>query len=219
MDTNTNIQDEVKYVSAFKRSSALSIDMIIVMFFRIVAAQLLGSLWINNVIQEFILDFRENFGTETISNTPEHIAFIGAHPAFTQLLLFYFIIISIGLLYHSYLNSSTWQATIGKRLLDIQVVQKENHQKIKFGTAISHYLLSILPIIFIVYLFAAMIHNHVTLFQAITSTPLNVFIGFSAIFWVQIHTFTKNKTTAYDMICKLVYIHGKSKAKLPWSKV
>ena len=214
MDTNIN---EVKYVGAFKRTTAVSIDMVIVMFFRIVIAQFLGALWINKTIENFLIEFNEHFGTDIIKNDPAHLEFIAAHPAFHQLLLLYFIIILVGPLYHAYLNSSAWQGTIGKRLMDIKIV-KDDYTKINFGRGIAHYILSILPIIFITYLFALMVNNHLTLFSAVAYTPLTLFLGLSSILWIQIHSFTARKTTAYDLICKVVFIHGKTTAKLPWSK-
>ena len=215
MAINTN---EAEYVSSFKRSTAVSIDMVIVMFFRIIIAQILGMLWLNKVIEKFVTEFNEHFGTEMIKNNPEHIEFIINHPAFYQMLAFYFLILSIGLFYHSYLNSSAWEATIGKRLMNIRMT-KDNHLKIGFGLGIAHYILSVLPIIFIIYLLTFMVNGHLTLFQAITYSPLNIFLGFASIFWIQIHAFTKRKTTIYDLICKIVFIHGKTTAKLPWSKI
>ncbi len=213
----TSIND-IEYVSSFKRSTAISIDMMIVMFFRIVIAQLLGALWINNTIAKFIADFREHFGTETINNNPEHIEYIINHFAFREMLFFYFIILSIGLFYHAYLNSSAWHATIGKRVMNIQII-KADHLKIGFKTATLHYILSILPIIYIIYIFAFLVNNNLTLFHAITYTPFNIFFGFLSIMWIQIHAFTKRKTTMYDLICKVVFVHGRAAAKLPWSKI
>lgn len=214
MDTSTN---EMEYVSGFKRSSAISIDMIVVMFMRIVVAQLLGMFWINRSIEKFALDFNEHFGTEIIKNNPEHLQFIVAHPAFREMLFFYFIIVMIGLLYHSLLNASAWQGTIGKRVFNIRIV-KDDGNKIGFGIGIGHYILSILPILYMIYLFSIMINNNLTLFHAISHTPLVLFLGFVSIIWIQIHTFTKRKTTVYDLICKVVFIHGRTPAKLPWSK-
>ena len=218
MDTNTKAINEIEYVSSFKRTTAVSIDMIIVVFFRIVVAQALGVVWINSVIQKFATDFREYFGTETIKNTPEHIQFIIQHEAFKQVLFFYFIILMIGVIYHSYLNSSAWQGTIGKRLLNIKIVT-EDYNRISFSKGISHYFLSILPIIFMLYLCGFMINNNVTLVQAITHSQATVFMGFIAIIWIQVHSFTKRKTTVYDLICKTVFIRGRTSAKLPWSKI
>ena len=216
MATSTDI-NEIEYVSSFKRGTALSIDMLIVMFFSVVVAQILGTLWINNVIEKFVIDFREHFGTEVISNNTEHLEFIVAHPAFKQMIVFYFLVIMVGLLYHSLLNASRWEATIGKRAMNIKIV-KDDYSKINFGIALLHYILSILPVVYILCIFALMINNHLTLFHAITHSTLTMLLGFAAILWVQIHSFTKRKTTAYDLICKVVFIHGKTAAKLPWSK-
>jgi hypothetical protein len=51
------------------------------------------------------------------------------------------------------------------------------------------------------------------------SSDLNIFLGIVFVLWVQIHLFTKNKVTAYDMITNVVAINGRNSAKWPWSKV
>ena len=39
------------------------------------------------------------------------------------------------------------------------------------------------------------------------------------ILWVQIHFFTKRKTTAYDLICDTILVKGRTSARLPWHKI
>lgn len=217
MDINTN--QEIQYVGSFKRSSAVSIDLIIVTFIRIVAAQVLGAIWLNDILQKFTVDFEEHFGTEIVKNTAEHREFIISHPAFLHSTLFLIILILIGLLYHTCLNSSAWQGTIGKRLLKIRIVEEDGYSTIGFFKALGHYILSVLPIIYIIFIVSAMISGNLTIYQAITKTTNTLLFGFIAILWVQIHAFTKRKTTAYDLICKTVFIKGRTSAKFPWSKI
>jgi uncharacterized RDD family membrane protein YckC len=214
----TNIDNSVQYVSSSKRTSAIMIDVFIIAILRIFTAQILGMLWVNNALEKLVKDFNEHFGTEIIKNNPEHLEFIVNHPSFVQILILYFIILMVGLLYHSLLNASAWQATIGKRLMNARIVQ-DDYKKISGLTAVSHYILSVLPILYMIYIFGLMINNHLTLFHAITYSEINIFLGFLAILWIQIHSFTKRKTTVYDLVCKVVYIEGRTSAKYPWSKV
>ncbi len=209
------VSEEEKYASSFRRSSAAMIDMWIVLFLRIIVMQVLGRLWINQEIINFMEEFSQRFGTETPKNVPEHIDFIIHHRIFVYALIFYAIVILVGTFYHAYLNSSNWQATIGKRLMKIVIV-KENDVKISFKLGFAHYFLSILPFAFILYLLSYQVQNHLNFYQAITASELNVFLGLAFIIWVQIHLFTKKKTTAYDMICKTVLINGKTDKKFPW---
>lgn len=205
----------IKFVSAFKRSSAVSIDITIVLLIRIIVAQILGSLWLNNQIADFFKEFHDHFGTEFIHNNPDHIAFISHHKIFHSMIIFYAILLLIGAVYHAYLNSSKWQATIGKRLLKIMVA-KEDGSRISFLQGFAHYFLSLLPVIFIIYLVSFTEMNHVNFFSAITANIINIFFSALTVLWVQVQIFTKKRTTLYDLICKLMFIEGKTVFKFPW---
>jgi uncharacterized RDD family membrane protein YckC len=207
-----------KYATSFCRSSAAAIDLWIVLFLRIAIMQLLGVLWLNGKILKFMQEFNDHFGAQSIKNTPEHIDFIVHNRIFFYALIFYAIVIFVGALYHALLNSSSWQATIGKRLLKITIVKEDDNSGITFTRGLAHYFLCVLPFAFVLYLISYQIRNDLSFFQAITASPTNVFFGIMFVIWIQIHLFTKNKTTAYDMICKTVLIKNKTSAKFPWSK-
>jgi uncharacterized RDD family membrane protein YckC len=206
-----------KYASSFRRSTAATIDIWLVLFLRIIIMQFLAVIWLNPAIARFLQEFKDHFGTETIKNTPEHVDFIIHNRIFFYGLIFYSIVILIGALYHGFCNSSAWQATIGKRLMKIKIV-KEDESQITFARGLAHYFLSVLPFAFILYLMSYQIRNNLNFFQTVTASETNVFLGIMFVIWVQIHLFTKKKTTAYDMICDTVLINGKTAAKFPWSK-
>lgn len=207
-----------KYASSFKRGNASMIDVLVVLFLRIIVIQLLGKLWLNGAIINFIKEFYDRFGTETPKNNPEHINFIIHNRIFFYGIAFYLIIILIGAFYHALLNSSTWQATIGKRLMGIVIVKEADESRISLLRGLSHYFLSVLPFVFIFYLVSYQAQNHLTFYQTIVASEINVFFGITFMLWVQIHLFTKKKNTAYDMICQTVLIKGRTATKFPWSK-
>lgn len=209
--------EDKKYAGSFRRGTAATIDVWIVLFLRVLTMQFLGTIWINEAVMNFMAEFQTEFGTESIKNTREHIDFIINNRIFSYALTFYAIVIFVGAIYHAYLNSSSWQGTIGKRLMKIMIV-KEDESKVTFGTAMWHYFLSILPFAFVLYLVSYQLKNHLTFFQTVTASETNVFFGILFIIWVQIHLFTKKKSTAYDMICKTILINGRTSAKWPWSK-
>ncbi len=211
-DTNKSM-----YAGSFKRSFAAMIDVTIVLVIRVITAQILGMLIVNRELQKFLVEFRDYFGTEFVKNNPSHIDYVLHHRIFIVVLLFYTAVIFIGALYHSLLNSSSWQATIGKRLNNI-VIEKENGSRISFNVALAHYFLSVIPFVFIMYLIAYQVSHDVTFFVAVTASPLNVFFGVLFLLWTQIQSFTKRKTTAYDLICKTVLVNKRTSAKLPWEK-
>lgn len=209
--------DDKKYASSFRRSTAAAIDVWIVLFLRVIFMQILGQLWLHQAIVNFMTEFKDQFGTETIKNTPEHIDFIVNNRIFFYALIFYSSVILVGAIYHAYLNSSAWQGTIGKRVMKIAIV-KEDNSKITFGKGLQHYFLSVLPFAFIIYLMSYQLQNNLTFYQTVTASEANVFFGIVFIFWVQIHLFTKQRTTAYDLVCKTILINKKTAAKWPWSK-
>jgi uncharacterized RDD family membrane protein YckC len=214
----TKDKEEQKYASSFRRSAAATIDIWLVLFLRIAFMQTIGNLWLNSEILKFVQEFNEKFGTESIKNTPEHIDFVVHHRIFFYGLIFYAIVILVGTLYHALLNSSAWQATIGKRLMKIIVVKEPDESRISFQRSTAHYFLSVLPFAFIFYLMAYQIQHNLNFIQTITASELNVFFGIMFVLWLQIHVFTKKKTTAYDMICSTVFLNGRTACKFPWSK-
>ncbi|NBV05637.1 MAG: hypothetical protein EBS06_00170 [Proteobacteria bacterium] len=205
------------YVGSFKRSFAAMIDATIVLFLRVLVAQILGMFFITSALQKFLMDFKDKFGTDFVKNNPDHIDFVIHHSIFIIVLVFYAVVIFVGALYHALLNSSKWQATIGKHLLGI-VIEKEDGSPISFNIAITHYFLSILPFAFITYLIAYRVNYGVTFFQSVTSSNLNIFLGILFLLWTHIHIITKRKTTAYDLICRTVFLNKKINAKFPWSE-
>jgi uncharacterized RDD family membrane protein YckC len=205
------------YASLIRRSTAIGIDIFIVLILRAIAIQILGLLFLNKAITDFHNDFSQHFGTELVKNNPDHINFVINHYAFYYGLIFYAILIFIGMIYHAYLNSSAWCGTIGKRIIGIVIVRKDS-TPITLARGFAHYVLSVLPFLFIIYLISYQITNSVTLFQAVTDSKANLFFSIVFTLWMQIHLFTKQKTTAYDLICDTVFINGKTNAKRPWSK-
>ncbi len=211
--------DEIVYATSYKRSFASAIDMTLVLFLRAIVIQIIGITYLNKVWKEFFSEFYDKFGTQTVKKTPEHIYFVTHHQVFFITLLSIILVIIVGAFYHAYLNSSSWQATLGKRTMKIIMLKEPDNSRISFGLAFLHYFLSILPFVFIAYLINYQISHNLTFFEVITASSFNLFLGFIFIAWVQIHLFTKKKTTAYDLICKTVLTNGKTNAKFPWNKV
>lgn len=206
-----------KYVASLRRSIAAMMDIWITLILRALVAQIAGSLFMNRLLSNFITDFKNEFGTDVPKDTPEHISYILHHPFFYEMLVFYAVIIMIGAVYHSYLNSSAWCGTIGKRAMKIMIL-RGSELPITFNRGLLHYFLSTAPFIFLFYILIYQLKHELNLYQAITASDLNIFFGFIFVFWVQIQMFTKKKTTAYDMISNTVLVNGRTGAKWPWSK-
>jgi uncharacterized RDD family membrane protein YckC len=209
---------ENNFVGSTKRSIASAIDTVIVLIVRILFIEIIGKIWIEPILLKFNAEFKEKFGTETPKRTPEHIEFMYQHELFYHIFALFVIIVLIGTLYHSALNSSSWRATIGKRLMGIAIV-KNNLMPLSFKRALLHYFLSILPFFYIFYIISYQMKNDVEIYQAITGSYENIAFGIIFMLWLQIHLFTKNKTTAYDLICNTIFINKIFDAKMPWSKI
>ncbi|MBM5782610.1 MAG: RDD family protein [Pelagibacterales bacterium] len=225
MVMNTNFLENIfekkkdsKFANSTKRSIASAIDVLIVLFLRGILLQLFGMFYLQKISEQFSLEFQEKFGTESLKRTPEHISFLIHHKIFYSFLLTLFIIFAAGALYYALLNSSPWKATIGKRIMKIMIVDKEDN-RISFYNALFHYFLSALPIVFVFYLLIYQEKHHLSFFEAISGNNTNLILGFIFLIWTQLHMLTKSKTTAYDLICQTFTINGKSEAKFPWNKV
>ncbi|MDX2083036.1 MAG: RDD family protein [Rickettsiales bacterium] len=205
------------YAKSFSRAVAGGIDITIVLFLRIFTAQILGLLFVNLEIQKFLAEFKEKFGTDFVKNNADHISFVTHHRIFLIALFFYATVIFVGALYHALLNSSAWQATIGKRIMNIVII-KENGSTLGFNKALMHYFLSVMPFVFIMYLLGYQIQHNINFYQTVTASWLNIFLGIIFLLWTQIQIISKRKTTAYDLICKTFLINRRNAAKFPWSK-
>lgn len=205
------------YASSTRRGAAAMIDIWIVLFLRVIVMQLIGSLWLNDKMKDFMQEFQQTFNSDFDKANPQHIDFVLHHPMFYYALIFYSIIIFVGALYHAYLNSSAWNATIGKRLLKIMIIRQDN-LPISLARGFAHYFSSVLPFVFFVYLLSYQARNGLDFSQALAANQLNIVIGILSVFWIQLHLFTKKKTTIYDLICKTFVINGKTDKKFPWSK-
>jgi len=209
------------YPSSIRRAISSGIDMWIVLFIRACFMQLLFNLWIKDVILSFKDEFYQKFGTSILKENPEHMYFLINHSAFKQTFVFYLLVILVGALYYAYFNSSYWQASIGKRICKIMLIKENDNvenKKLGFLRAFFHYILSLLPFIFVMYIILYMKMHGANFYNAITASHANIFCGILFILWTQIHVFTKKRNTAYDMICKTVMVVGKTDKKFPWSK-
>ena len=215
--TNLNSKSlEAKiYASTFKRSIASAIDMMIMLFLRIITLQICANLWFNDQIKQLAIDFEDEFGTSSPKTNDAHISYILNHQIITHSIILLSIILFVGVIYYSYFNSSKWQATPGKRLLSIMAV-KNNDSKVNFITSLNHYLYSILPYFYVFYIIFYKISNKISVYNAITNSTVNLLIGLFFIIWVQIQAFTKRKRTIYDMLCNITWQNNKTNNKFPW---
>jgi hypothetical protein len=165
--------DKKLLVNSTKRSIASAIDTVIVLIARIFFVETFGRMWIEPFLKKFNIDFKEKFGTETPKRTPEHIEFMYQSDLFFHLIMLFFCVFMIGAIYHSYLNSSSWRGTIGKRIMGIAIV-KNNLMPLSFKRALLHYFLSIIPFFYIFYIFSYQMKYNIELYQAITASFENI---------------------------------------------
>lgn len=213
-----SVDDRELYANSFKRSVASMIDMIIVLMLRCITLEILGRVWADKVITKFLIDFKTEFGTDQISNSKSHLDFIMHHQVFSVMLKLYFIIIMVGALYHAFLNSSKWQATVGKRLMRLVIVDLDDYGEVTFLRSLVHYFLSVLPMAYVLYLLIFQTTHDITFFQAIIATKYNIFFGIIFTAWLQAHFFTEKRATAYDLILNTAVINGETRFRLPYSK-
>ena len=213
---NSDKDDSTQYASVFKRSLSSTIDILIVMMIRGLALQLIGNIFFLNTVQDFYLDFEEKFGTKTPKATPEHMEFIYSHPVFLQGISILVFIILVGAFYYAYFYSSKWQASIGKRIFNIKIVDKNDQKKIKFSDGFYYYFLTIIPYFFILILFIYISKNKISIYQLFSEVWGFTFFGILILFAVNMSSFNKKRINFFDYLMDFEFHYGKTKSKYPW---
>lgn len=213
---NTNDDDFTNYASPFKRSLSSAIDILIVMIIRGIVLQLIGNVFFIKTIHNFYSEFESKFGTKTPKGTPEHMEFIYSHSIFFQGISILVFIILIGAFYYAFFYSSKWQASIGKRILGIIVVDKNNQKKIKFSDGFYYYFLSIIPYFFILILFIYITKNKISIYQLFSEVWGFTFFGILILFAINMSSFNKKRINFFDYLMDFEFHIGKTKSKYPW---
>lgn len=203
---------KITYAGPFVRGVAAMIDMTALLFVRMFIAAIASVAFMNQATLNFYAEFKEEFGSETIKNTPEHMGFLFHHALFTYWIIFFIVLILAGAAYHSFFNSSSWKATPGKRLMNIMILD-EDGKKIKISVALLHYFFSALPFAFVLYLCFYQITYHVNTIQAITENKVNLCIGLLIAICMQAQIFNKKRAAVYDMICRVELVKNLKKKK------
>ena len=214
---NTEDKSIINYATSTQRLVSSSIDIFIVFLLRFFFMALLGELWLKNIIIQFEEDFTAKFSTPFLQQNADHVGFFRNHELFSSLIIFYLIIVAVGAFYYAYLHSSTWQATIGKRVINIKAI-KLNGMTIGFKRALLYYFLSIMPFIYAMYIMAYVAAYNISLINAVTHSFTNIILTIIFVAWLQAQYFTKNKSTIYDIICRVIVAEGKIDKKYPWYK-
>ena len=128
------------------------------------------------------------------------------HSVFKSALLFCLLVFISGALYYILLSCSKWRGGVGKKLMKIVII-KSNGDKLTFLESASHYFLSIVPWVFVFYIFAYQMNHGINIYKAITENFFNLIFGLITLAWLQIHMVTKKKTTAPDLICKTIVVN------------
>ncbi len=206
--TKENIKiktEELNYASLLERSISATIDTVIVMLIRVMIIQIFWMLFGMNLVNRFILEFKEKFGAESI-RSKDHLLFLINHNFFVFIIAMGLVFFVVGLIYYTFFNSSKRQATIGKRIVGIKIVRIDN-KKITFPFALFYYILSLLPFLFPLYFLIYESFNRINKINiSFFDNFFNVILAILAVIWIQISILNKKKLTISDMICKIVNI-------------
>jgi uncharacterized RDD family membrane protein YckC len=210
--------DEQKnYAKATSKSLAGFIDFFIVLFLRACFLQILNDFYLSKLLYNFLNDFEKTFGTREPKGNNEHINFIMHHEIFIYSLILIILVILIGAIYHAYLNSSSWQATIGKRIVKIIVVDK-NYEKISFATALYHYLLNLIPMLFIILVLIYSQKNKYNIYETFSKNQFLTLCGFLILVASNCSFFNKKRLNFFDYLLKIEFHRDRTQSKTPWSQ-
>ncbi|MBM3590096.1 MAG: RDD family protein [Alphaproteobacteria bacterium] len=205
--------DQKKYASLTRRTTATLIDVHITLIIRAIFMQIVFSTFFYRIVNDFINDLDTKFGTRTPKNTPEHISFLINHPIFIYTILFVLTTILLGAFYHAYFNSSNWQATIGKRIMGIIISQ--NNSRISFSTGLFHYLLSIIPYLFVIFLIYYIKRYNYQIYEVFTQKKSVAVVGILILIANHLSVLNKKRINFFDYLAKVEFIQTKTPYKFP----
>jgi uncharacterized RDD family membrane protein YckC len=198
--------ENIKYASIFRRNIANFIDTIISFF--TAKFIVLQTIWMTLGIkagQEWQQEMVDKFSTNEIRNQ-NHWQFLIHHRFFVIIVIMTILFLIIGVLYHSILNSSKWQATIGKRIMGIKIYN-DQLGRLSFLQALSHYLLSLTPwVVGIYFAYYQLINKITNPMLIITNSWFNIILLGTIGFWLQYQIFSKRRSGFNDLICNVILI-------------
>ena len=201
---------QVKFASIITRNIANIIDIFI--SFIIAKFIILQGFWMTFGFKSAVKwqdDMVKQFSTNEI-RSEKHWQFLLHHQFFFSIVIMVLLFVIIGTLYHSLLNSSKWQGTIGKKIMKIKIVKSTDFTRISFKQAICHYFISLTPwfigIYFLIYQIYYKIENPMLL---ISESWFNLVLLTTIGFWLQYQIFSKSKAGFNDLICKTAIIKVK----------
>lgn len=206
LNSNHSTMDNITYASIFRRNIANSIDTIISFF--VAKFIVLQTIWMILGIkagQEWQKEMVNKFSTNEIRNQ-NHWQFLVHHRFFMIIIIMIIVFLIIGMLYHSILNSSKWQATIGKKIMGIKICNSQL-ERVSFLQALSHYLLSLAPWAVAIYFLCYQLINKITNpMLLITNSWFNIILLSIIGFWLQYQIFSQRKAGFNDLICNVILL-------------
>ncbi len=207
--------DEIADAGPIRRSAATAIDIILVFIIRAIAIQTASIIWFSDKIITLSKDFTAFFGTDVIDSS-EKIVFIQSHPVFTDFIYLILAILFIGSLYYAYLHSSSYHATIGKRLMKVEIINSD-YSKLSFFKSFIIYYTSLLPIFYITYIVMYSYSVKISLIYAMFANIYHIIctllmVGLSAFFSAGFR-----RQMGFDILFKTVYLNNATRSKYPWN--
>jgi uncharacterized RDD family membrane protein YckC len=213
---NLQLDSDYPIASVFKRGIAGIIDIHITIILMAIYLEISFRNYYFQKYNNFFEDFYQKFGTKTPKNTPEHLDFIFNHDIFFWTIFIIITTILIGAFYHAYLNSSSWQATIGKRIMKI-IITDNKQNKISLIAGLWHYFLTLIPYLFIAFVIFFSKKNNLQIYDLLTSNKKILLIGILIILANQMNIFNKKKINLFDYIANVEFYKHKTPYILPWN--
>ncbi len=208
--------DEILDAHPIRRSLATAIDILIVFFIRAIVAQILAALWISERLLQLSEDYKNFFGTEVIDSADKAV-FIQSHPVFGEFIMFLMIILFIGSLYYAYFHSSKYRATIGKRIMSVELLNSD-YSKLSFAKAFLCYYFSLLPLVYATYIMTYTYSHKMNLFNAMFANLYNGLFTVTILALAAFFSSGLRRHMGSDLVLQVVYLNHKTNYKFPWSK-
>lgn len=207
--------DDFDDAGPWRRSAATAIDIVTVFIIRAFLIQIISFFWLAKKMTQLAQDFKIYFDSEVI-DSQEKLQFIQSHPVFADIIITLISVLVIGSLYHAYLNSSSYHATLGKRLMKVEILNYD-YRKISFSKAFLVYYFSLLPIIFATYMMMYTTQMEIKLVQALFANVYNTIFTLSILALSASFSSGLRKQMGFDIVSKIVYLNNRTNVKYPWN--
>lgn len=196
--------------SFFKRAVAVYLDVIFTTLLRSFFFHYIAKIWLLRPFNDFVYQLQTIYGPENekIFYFSSYWPILNKHELFYYIIFIALIFLIIGALYYAILYSSSWQASFGKRIMNIIIV-KTDGTRLTFTRGLVRYCVSIIPWLVALGILLFALEANQGLGSFLNENRIILLPILMVIIWFESFFFNKNRRVIHDFVCDSVVKKGK----------